>query len=236
MINLKDFSNISWFNWGNTIQTSETADYSIFMFNFNILDNKVNYATRQLDYYDLYKFVGSVDSMDSYRVAYAKLANNRALAVVDNFDKFKAGDIILKNDFGEPIHIPTKQAGIFIPTYYEFTNGKLIITNTIYSNINEIPTISQEHQHYTENGYIYYDDEKKTQLTLPVLDGDYIYTDYVVGPLEYVITLKTHNSKLIYPVIKFYDTQGEEVYCDIVTRSSNTLIANVPDGLTMVVR
>lgn len=232
MINLKDFSNISWYNWGNVIQTVNDPNY--FLMNFDILDKKINYATRQLDYYDLYKFVGSVNSLDSYRIAYAGLANNRALAVTGDFGDYHVGDIILKNDYGEEIHILTKQAGIFVPTNYEYDdiNSKLILSYQVFSNLKEVESSS---------GNIHYDANGNADISLDCLVGEVIYnikeenSDTLAGK-ELKVTLVQD----IYPNIKFYNFEGEEIYCDscqkITEDNVDKIKITIPYGTMVVVR
>ncbi len=236
MINLKDYSGISWVNWGNTIKPTDTANSNVFLKNFDILDKKVNAATRTLDYYDLYKFVGSVDSLDSYRIAYASLANNRALSVVNDFDKYHCGDIILKDDFGNEIHIPTKQAGIFVPSHYSLDNPsnptQLIFNYRVFNNMNQLPTSVGE-------GDIAYNNNEAT-VSLPIFGGDLIYQIFIKNEGEssllQSIPLQTRNSVTVYPVIKVYDASGEEIYMDQISYQSNTLTVTIQPGWTLVVR
>lgn len=233
MINLKDFSNISWEEWGNMISTQSDADKDIFLKNFDILDKKVNIATRSLDYYDLYKFVGSVDSQDSYRIAYAGLANNRALAVIADFGNYHTGDIILKDDFGKEIHITTKQAGIFVPSDFSTSNNQLQLTYTVYNNINELPSDPSDPIHYNNN---------QATIPLDILEGDNIYSFYVTNSgntsIEEDLTLKISDGVIIYPMIKFYNSEGEEVYYDGCRQEqgSSAITITIPPKLTAVGR
>ncbi len=229
MINLKDFSNISWYNWGNVIQTVNDPNY--FLMNFDILDKKINYATRQLDYYDLYKFVGSVNSLDSYRIAYAGLANNRALAVTGDFGDYHVGDIILKDDYGEEIHILTKQAGIFVPTSYEYdeSNSKLILSYKVFSNLKEVETSS---------GNINYDANGNANISLDCLVGEVIYNIKEENNTDDDETLTVTLVNSIYPNIKFYNFDGEEIYydnCQKITEDNVDKIQITIPSKTMVV-
>jgi hypothetical protein len=158
------------------------------------------------------------------------LANNRALSVIDDFDKYHCGDIILKDDFGNEIHIPTKQAGIFVPSHYSFDNPnnptRLIFNYRVFNNINQLPTSGDE-------GDIAYTNNEAT-VSLPIFEGDLIYQIFVknegISSLSQSVPLQTVDNVVVYPVIKVYDASGEEIYMDQISCQNNTLIVTIQPG------
>lgn len=246
MIDLKQFSNISWYDWGTMIHIQSPAGHSnmsdIIFSNFSTLDKKVDASMRELDYFDMYRFVGSVNSTQSYKLAYASLPNNRALAVVANFDKYHSGDIILKNDQGQEILIPTKQAGIFVPQYYKYNDVsnpsaillKYGVLNTKEEiDANQWPIIAN----YTKITYT----DQQADITLPFASEEILYDDVWLNDSAtenpHTISLKTDSlAQVVMPVVKIYTGEGEEVSIDNFTVNGRTLTVSVPANCTLVAR
>lgn len=114
----------------NTATTPSTSVnwYNISSFNdlatgLELLENEVKENTRQISYWDVYRFSDSVEDADDFAKKWVELANNHALVINTNFSGYSVGDVVIKTDDGNKIVVRGRQNGIFVPSSYE--NGVL---------------------------------------------------------------------------------------------------------------
>lgn len=122
-------TNITWFG-GNTRAVSPIKAGDPLLTFLTNLNSKMDLVIREWDYWDIYKFESSVNDNDDLTSAIAGLTPNHSLVINTTFaredESYNRGDVILKKENGDIIHIPSRSPGIFYPATFEKNDG----TNT----------------------------------------------------------------------------------------------------------
>jgi len=134
-------SNIDWFG---TYNESTPPSHGIEFLTW--LSKKLDITVRQWDYWDIYKFSGSVNSAEGFGTALAQLVPNHALVINTPYFEYNTvgyqrGDVVLKQDNGDLVHILSQSPGIYFPKTINQTElGAVNITYGYATSLNELPT------------------------------------------------------------------------------------------------
>ena len=87
----------------------------------NDLTQKINDVAKQISYFDVYNIVDTVVDKNLFTSQVNALTNNSSLVINTepfyiNDVSYNTGDIILKNDKGQNIHIKAQTGGIYYPS------------------------------------------------------------------------------------------------------------------------
>ena len=172
-------------------------------------DKIINNAVRSLEYWDVYRFEGSVNNSSDFLKQYNALTNNHALVINVAFDKYKIGDVVLKDNNGTQQIISAGQSGTFVPDTY--VNG--VITYKHVASVDPDRTIAIDIGQPIANQVVY---NQRGSLTA-----------------GQIVTINNYDINIT-PVIKFFLVETrEEVYLSYKIDGNGTFTTNYdgPDGL-----
>lgn len=101
-----------------TFKIAKEADFST---KLSELNNKIDSVKKQITYLDVYNISDTVTDKNTFNAKVNALMNNSSLVINTtpffvNNKLYKTGDIILKNNYGDIIHIKSQSGGIFYPS------------------------------------------------------------------------------------------------------------------------
>lgn len=220
-INLKKSTTFWNANGSENMPHSDVKDLQTLNENLNWYAQQIVNAKRDIEYWDVYRFDGSVDSKEDFDSKYAELPNNHALVVNVDIDKYQTGDVVIKDNNGEQILVKSKQNGIFKPDTYDKNKETLTYV-------------------YTDSVS---DNDRSIGIEISATDPFSIVNVYSVNatPTRASITANGNvtfaKNGDIKPFIKMFDKSGEEVYAciDLTVSSNNYVISNIPPIVEKVV-
>lgn len=239
----KKATNITWLNIEEkTLPYKEPDNISKISANLQFLNDRLNLATFKLDYWDIYKFQYSLIDKEQFDVVWAKLLPNTSMIIntTNSFDHknvtYNPGDVLVKTDKGERVHIRNKQSGIFYPQKFTYDNGNGKITYGYARNFNEIINNS------LNSGITWAEVNGKLQ-------GKINFSEAGLNTTQSYCLIRTPNNgqitfpkaifegQLLTPSIKFYTDENEEIYYNlhITTAGNNITVSNIPSIVTKVV-
>lgn len=211
--------------------------------NINYLYSKVKQVSKNLTFWDLYKISSVVtDKKDLQSILNALLPFTSAIintpsAFVDG-DTYAVGDIIVKNQDGTTKHIRAERGGIFFPQTITRGGGSnnynYTIDFTLKSNEPEKVTTAsaiEGSSNIWDASSKYTDKIQFKNLVGGAGESPYniVYSD---SPFPNMIfdaaatidnPTESNGNKIIHPIVKGYNSSGEEVYWDLeVTTSWNS--------------
>lgn len=192
------------------------------------LYQKLSKFSRTTTQWDLYKISEIINDKESYLSQINSLVPYSSAIIGTRFtdDKgisYNVGDLIYKNLDQSTTHIVAERGGVFQPGEIEYVDQTLKLTFQYLSkepeaeaqNLERIATIQPA------NSSIY----------------GHVFEDLTINPS--FPTKIDSSTQIIPPIIKMYDKNNEEVYCDhvLVWSSDNTecTIGNIPTIITKVV-
>ena len=108
---------------------SELKDY------IEYIQGKIQLATKELTYWDIYKLSSTVEKSSDFNKMVNELLPNTSLVIncnrfIWNSVEYNTGDIVIKLESGELLHVLNNNAGVYIPKWdntnkqlkYEFSN------------------------------------------------------------------------------------------------------------------
>lgn len=219
--------------------------------NINYLYSKVKQVSKNLTFWDLYKISSVVtDKKDLQSISNALLPFTSAIintptAFVDG-DTYAVGDIVVKHQDGTTEHIRAERGGIFFPQKITRGSGSNNYNYTI-----DFTLKSNEPEKVITASVI--NNSGNTWDASSKYTSEIQFKDLVGGagesPYNIVYTTfssmtfpkaKTSSGKDIQPIVKGYNSNGEEVYWDlkVTTSGSNWVITNPGTNLisTIVVK
>lgn len=220
-------TNITWFG-GETKIISQTYSANNPIEFLTYLNSKMDLVVREWDYWDVYKFESSVNNGEDLTSAIAGLTPNHSLVINTTFaredDTYNRGDVILKKENGDIIHIPSKSPGIFYPFSLHNESGVYKLVYKYATNLDELPTTGQE---------IKYDPEDYSSLPIEIqgsASSAYsIKENFVNLGSTYTFTALTN----INPIIKAFignDIAAEEININYkLTLNNNQYTINFLD-------
>lgn len=220
-INLKKSTTFWNANGSENMPHSNVKDLQTLNENLNWYAQQVVNAKRDIEYWDVYRFDGSVDSKEDFDSKYAALPNNHALVVNVDIDKYQTGDVVIKDNNGEQILVKSKQNGIFKPDTYD--KNKKTLTYVYADSVS--------------------DDDRSVKIEISAADPASIINVYSVNATPTRASITANGSVTfikngdIKPFIKMFDKSGEEVYAciDLTVSSNNYIISNIPPIVEKVV-
>lgn len=220
-INLKKSTTFWNANGSENMPHSNVKDLQTLNENLNWYAQQVVNAKRDIEYWDVYRFDGSVDSKEDFDSKYAALPNNHALVVNVDIDKYQTGDVVIKDNNGEQILVKSKQNGIFKPDTYD--KNKKTLTYVYADSVS--------------------DDDRSVKIEISAADPASIVNVYSVNATPTRASITANGSVTfikngdIKPFIKMFDKSGEEVYAciDLTVSSNNYIISNIPPIVEKVV-
>ena len=100
-----------------TFKIAKEADFST---KLSELNDKIDSVKKQITYLDVYNISDTVTDKNTFNAKVNALMNNSSLVINTtpffvNNKLYKTGDIILKNNYGDIVHIKSQSGGIFYP-------------------------------------------------------------------------------------------------------------------------
>jgi hypothetical protein len=195
------------------------------------LDQKLEFKERQLQYYDLYKFIRTVDSEDQLAAAESALYPNTAFIVnsaqkiTKGSETYVRGDIVIKMNDGTIKHVPAQSGGFWYP-YRLYKIGEESSVNTYQlcyawsdsAPTGDVRTISAKSKEDNPNLTPIGDEQisyKKTILQYDAEKQSNIYGLSFNSGDPFEVSAVKDGDNTIYPVAKCYAANGEEVICDL---------------------
>lgn len=211
----------------------EAAKVSEIQENLEFLDQKLELAQRKLSMFDFYQITTYVNNGNDYQTAVDKLEPNTSLVCTESFvannKTFGRGDIVYKYENGSVEHIRAERAGIYAPVkLIKDSNSNYVIT---YEYFSYEPTKENSTAIGGEATFA-----KKISFPIETTSSQSIYSVQQVPESGSV----TFNKKEgITPLIRFYNSTGEEVYWDyqLIDNPKNAnqyKIDNIPSIVAVV--
>lgn len=158
----KKGTNITWLqnrtSDGESLPYQQTRNGSELAENLRFLERKTQLAAREIGYLDVYRFSCTVDMSQEFGYKFSQLANNTSLVInCEPFDfkgdTFRRGDVVIKNDEGQMLHIQATSKGIFYPykISYQMEDGKAT-SNLATIEYRFAETIEQAKEYTQANG------------------------------------------------------------------------------------
>lgn len=217
-------TNITWFGGDSRVidTTNISADAKTIKDYLTLLNTKMDQAVRDYDYWDAYKFELSVDKAEDLGQAIMALNPNHSLVInVDqatyNNTIYNRGDILLKKENGDLIHVPGRSNGIF---YVESASGagdNTGLCNLTYAYANTADQIiaataeaSGSYLQYTEaDGIIR---SNAIQLAMSGSGQSYFIHRLIKnGGTNHTVLTCGGSDAIVQPVIKAFMADGEEL-------------------------
>ena len=206
------------------------------------LNEKLNRFSRQTSQWDLYKITEVIENKENYQAQinslppYSSAIVNSKFQTDDN-ESLNKGDLVYKNIDGTTTHIAAERGGVFYPKK---------ITKSSSSNSNTYDIVFQ---YVTSEPVSGNDTEVSSSNNIWEVSGSpsqrIVFEDISVGASSVlygnVFNPKTDTmsftKKDVFPIIKMYNSDNEEVYCDyrLNISGSNYLIEGTPDIVTKIV-
>ena len=193
----------------------------------NDLTQKINDVAKQISYFDVYNIVDTVVDKNLFTSQVNALTNNSSLVINTepfyiNGVSYNTGDIILKNNKGQDIHIKAQTGGIYYPSkIVKDTASNSFSIQYAYSAIQ--PTLGSTTNYDVDSDGITSPAEK---ITISGFSAN-LNTNYVYGLWREFgngsFSTFTRENVLVKPYIKFYlvskddngeDIDMEEIYLD----------------------
>lgn len=212
----------------------KAAKISDIQANLDFLDKKLELAQKQLTMFDFYRIVDSVENSNDFQSKVDQLTPNSGLVVSEPFStsagSFGRGDIIYKYENGTTITIKAERAGIYYPSAIKFDSDNNIY-NIIYQYSDSEPTklASKEEGDFAK------------QMSFKINSPEQAASVYGLSFIRSEATGLSVNFKavtvdmtIIYPIIKSFDINNEEVYWDYklnlttTDEGTNYTIENIP--------
>lgn len=201
-----------------------------------ILENKVNKATKNLSSWDFYKISDVVLQPSEFDAKWANLLPNTGLIInSDTFNvgenKLSRGDIVFKHDDLSATYIDAENGGILYPSTISKNNtdGTYSLTYN-FSGQSPNPGSSNSVELGNTSGLA----DTITFTKLSSITPSSIY-GRVETPKENLVSFKVEED--IFPMIKFYASNNEEIYYDysIKEEGGQYKIQNIPNIISTVV-
>lgn len=228
-------TNITWFGGDTSAVPLPTGDGKISE-QLSFLSQKMDVVARRLDYWDIYKFEDSINNSQDLGNAIARLNPNHALVINTNMDinndislfnfinspnqQLHRGDVILKQDNGSLIHIPSKSAGILYPATWDSDSNA--ITLQYAATLDDILTSTAGSNAITyqqnENGVI-----ESSPLTITITEPSLAYSFESSNTTDSFDALEQIPNQ---PIVKTFITStngsGDSVYEELIVDISLT--------------
>lgn len=219
-INLKKSTTFWNANGSENMPHSNVKDLQTLNENLNWYAQQVVNAKRDIEYWDVYRFDGSIDSKEDFDSKYAALPNNHALVINVDIDKYRTGDVVIKDNNGEQILVKSKQNGIFQPKTYDKETLTYVYADSVSN------------------------DDKSIGIEISAADPASIVNVYSVNEAFPAGASTTANWSITFaknenikPFIKMFNEEGEEIYAciNLTVSSNNYVISNIPPIVKQVV-
>lgn len=166
-----------------------TAD--VFEYNLQLINERINTLKKSLTYWDLYHITAQVNDSVDFAGAYNALQVGESLVINKEEENvngviFHRGDVLVKIDESNSIHIPSLSTGVYRPASLSLVNNNFIITYEYSPNLPEEGATMQ----LTASG--------------SVEAPDVAYNVFESFGSQYTDDLIFAGSSRISPVIKFY--------------------------------
>lgn len=202
-------------------KTFKIANEATFSDKLSNLNDKIDSVKKQITYLDVYNITDTVTDKNTFNAKVNALMNNSSLVInttpffVNNI-LYKTGDIILKNNYGDIVHIKSQSGGIFYPSsvikegnnytiQYEFSESSPS-EETCTVEVNTPATLAKQITF--------------TNLTSIDNNKNYVYGDWQrVSSNIFNIDIFKKDSTSIQPYIKFFissDTENGSLAEEIV--------------------
>lgn len=212
----------------------------------SIVNKNLEKTQRNLTYFDVYKFYSAITSESEFVSKINELPPNMATIINTTYftydnQAYKQGDVVVRNNNGDLIHIESISGGYYYPSFLEKNDNDGDKTYTLYYSYSVTPPTEGE----TKIGAGKASETIKIEGLKEEKDAN-IY-GFVFNKLESITehewtfsfeAAHSANGELIRPMIKMYSKKGEEVYADfkiVLTSADAYRVSGVPEIVTYVV-
>ena len=207
----------------------------------SIVNKNLEKTQRNLTYFDVYKFYSAITSESEFVSKINELPPNMATIINTTYftydnQAYKQGDVVVRNNNGELIHIESISGGYYYPSSLEKIDNDSGKTYTLHYSYSVTPptegetkieegkaskTIKieglEEEKDANIYGFVFNKPESITEEHKWTFYFEAVYAD----------------GELIRPMIKMYSEKGEEVYADFTIILSNAdnkyTVSGVPE-------
>lgn len=201
------------------------------------LQEQIDNISKNITYLDVYNIIDTVEAKDELNVKVAGLVNNSSLVIncptfQEGDEEYATGDIVLKNNNGEIIHIEAQPGGVYYPENISNSGNNITIQ---YKYAINTPEAGSE---YPEEGKTTPPDGPKETMSFPlnITAGDqFIYGYWKQNPYSF------EKKEGVTPQIQVWfaeDDRMEQVYCDFVLSESGKdyIVSNLPADVWIKVK
>lgn len=189
-------------------KTFKIAKEATFSDKLSDLNDKIDSVKKQITYLDVYNISDAVTDKNTFNAKVNALMNNSSLVINTtpffvNNKLYKTGDIILKNNYGDIVHIKSQSGGIFYPSSItkdnDSNNYAIKYEFSESSPSKEIETVEVNTTATLAKQITF------TNLTSIDNNGNYVYGiwDQVIAN-PYYFSIFMNNSRPVQPYIKFF--------------------------------
>lgn len=230
-------------NTTNTFRQQKIATTESYASALDKLQDQINSISKNITYLDVYNIIDTVESKDELNVKVAGLINNSSLVIncptfQEGDEEYATGDIVLKNNNGEVIHIEAQPGGVYYPEDISNSGSNIIIQYKYATNTPEENSKYQEEEETTPP-----DGPKETMsfmLELPESSSN------IYGHWQNTNSFQKQNN--IPPQIQVWFARSsgndpvEQVYCDFVLSEGSGenkgkyIVSNLPTDVWIKVK
>lgn len=233
----------------NTFEQKKIASEDTYVRMLKKLEERIEEISKNITYLDVYNIIDTVESKDELNIKTAGLVNNSSLVInCPNFqegsESYTTGDIVLKDNTGNLIHIEAQPGGVYYPIG--------ITTDDINSN-NYTITYKYDTSTPTTGSTYPKDDQETSPPTGPretmsfsvnVTSGD----EFIYGIWEKYESddenspYKFNAYSNVQPQIQIWfgkeDNPVEQIYCDFVLtlQGNEYILENIPTNTWIKVK
>lgn len=201
--------------------------------NFEILNEKIDYAAKQLNAWDFYRITQTISSEDEYQAKINALLPNTAAIVTSKLGKANIGDIFFKQSDYTVQQITAERGGIFYPSLISQVAG----TNTYQISFTFLSSEPVSGEVSKAVGAEVTEPMSKITFTdLTSSSGANNYGEILIPSSGSVTSGHTKIGSYM-PIFKSYNANNEEVYWDFTVSIDNNhfVINNIPSIVSYII-
>lgn len=212
-------------------------DENTFNEQFSILNQKVNNVRRELTYWDVYHIKDRVNVSTELETKFSQLNNGESLVIntensfndINNVT-YSRGDVVVKTLQGEAVLIKALSGGIYYPSAIIAPTGNDKAYTIKYAFSSSVPASGSVENVSVENASVENVSSNQTRVLAPAEEINFTgfelpanmrqpYNLTVINPtppnvFKKVLYNDGQETKLIQPIIKFFDENNEELYIE----------------------
>lgn len=220
-------------------QTKTVGTAALFQQDLMFLNEKLDNVQKRLTFYDFYNIAAIVEDPALIQTTINNLLPNTALIInTNNAAQYSRGDIVFKTSAGDTMTIRAQTGGLYYPSQittedntnytisYAYTSSAPAEGSSVDAEVNGTPATPAASISFA--GVQAGDKEKGVAYGIIKNRGEDKWNQ--IDLVYRVGTTEQNDNNLLYPVIKFFTDENEEVYFTYtITKSASTLTITSDD-------